>query len=101
MLQSATLPSRPRSVRNAGKRIENDLWSPRKKAARPFDGSLLVQNTCVDWRLRASLALSHFGMRLGEDEGLYEKQGENDEPLRPDGGAFVPRCVGDAILKAG
>lgn len=54
-------------------------------------------------------------MRLGEDEGLYEKQGENDEPLRlllalrvpkrlfgrPDGGAFVPRCVGDAILKAG
>ena len=53
---------------------------------RPFDGSLLVQNTCVEWR-------------LGEDEGLYEKQGENNEPLRPDGGAFVPRCVGDAILK--
>jgi len=53
---------------------------------RPFDGSLLVQNTCVEWR-------------LGEDEGLYAKQGENNEPLRPDGGAFVPKCVGDAILK--
>lgn len=53
---------------------------------RPFDGSLLVQNTCAEWR-------------LGEDEGLYEKQGENNEPLRPDGGAFVPRCVGDALLK--
>ncbi|CAE7255548.1 REV1 [Symbiodinium natans] len=36
---------------------------------------------------------------LGEDEGLYAKQGENNEPLRPDGGAFVPKCVGDAILK--
>lgn len=53
---------------------------------RPFDGSLLVQNTCAEWR-------------LGEDEGLYEKQGENNEPLRPDGGAFVPRSVGDALLK--
>ncbi|CAJ1430574.1 unnamed protein product, partial [Effrenium voratum] len=53
---------------------------------RPFDGCLLVQNTCVEWR-------------LGEDEGLYEKQGENNEPLRPDGGAFVPKCVGDALLK--
>lgn len=53
---------------------------------RPFDGSLLIQNTCVEWR-------------LGEDEGRYEKQGENNEPLRPDGGAFVPKCVGDAILK--
>eukprot|EP00931_Biecheleriopsis_adriatica_P115095 TRINITY_DN90932_c0_g1_i1.p1 TRINITY_DN90932_c0_g1~~TRINITY_DN90932_c0_g1_i1.p1 ORF type:complete len:668 (-),score=195.74 TRINITY_DN90932_c0_g1_i1:55-2058(-) len=54
---------------------------------RPFDGSLLVQNACVEWR-------------LGVDEGLYDKQGENKEPLRPDGGAFVPKCVGDAILKA-
>lgn len=53
---------------------------------RPFDGSLLVQNTCVEWR-------------LGEDEGLYGKEGENKEPLRPDGGAFVPKCVGDALLK--
>lgn len=54
---------------------------------RPFDGSLLVQNTCVEWR-------------LGEDEGLFAKEGENKEPLRPDGGAFVPKCIGDALLKA-
>jgi len=52
---------------------------------RPFDGSLLVQNAYVEWT-------------LGVDEGLYEKQGENKEPLRPDGGAFVPRCVGQALL---
>mmetsp|Transcript_82340 Transcript_82340/g.233265 ORF Transcript_82340/g.233265 Transcript_82340/m.233265 type:complete len:679 (-) Transcript_82340:97-2133(-) len=53
---------------------------------RPFDGSLLVQNAYVEWR-------------LGEDEGLFDKLGDNKEPLRPDGGAFVPRCVGQAILE--
>mmetsp|Transcript_29069 Transcript_29069/g.66863 ORF Transcript_29069/g.66863 Transcript_29069/m.66863 type:complete len:677 (-) Transcript_29069:30-2060(-) len=53
---------------------------------RPFDGSLLVQNQYCEWR-------------LGADEGLYEKEGENKEPLRPDGGPFVPRCVADALLK--
>merc|ERR1712178_124278 len=52
---------------------------------RPFDGSMLVQNTYVEWT-------------LGEDEGKYSKQGEQNEPLRPDGGAFVPKCVGDALL---
>uniref|UniRef100_A0A7S4W9P5 Peptidylprolyl isomerase n=1 Tax=Alexandrium monilatum TaxID=311494 RepID=A0A7S4W9P5_9DINO len=52
---------------------------------RPFDGSLLVQNAYVEWR-------------LGEDEGLFEKCGDQKEPLRPDGGAFVPRCVGQAVL---
>lgn len=52
---------------------------------RPFDGSLLVQNQYVEWR-------------LGVDEGLYEKVGEHKEPLRPDGGAFVPKCVGQALL---
>mmetsp|Transcript_81808 Transcript_81808/g.213385 ORF Transcript_81808/g.213385 Transcript_81808/m.213385 type:complete len:696 (+) Transcript_81808:3-2090(+) len=53
---------------------------------RPFDGSLLVQNQYVEWR-------------LGVDEGKYEKLGDNKEPLRPDGGAFVPKCVGQAILE--
>lgn len=52
---------------------------------RPFDGSLLVQNQYVEWR-------------LGEDEGKYAKEGENKEPLRPDGGSFVPRSVADALL---
>lgn len=52
---------------------------------RPFDGSLLTQNSYVEWR-------------LGEDEGLYEKEGENREPLRPGGGSFVPKCVADALL---
>lgn len=54
---------------------------------RPFDGSLLVQNRYVEWR-------------LGEDEGLYDRLGDNKEPLRPDGGHFVPKCVGQAILEA-
>jgi len=54
---------------------------------RPFDGSLLVQNGYVEWR-------------LGEDEGKYEKVGDSKEPLRPDGGAYVPKCVGQAILEA-
>ena len=36
--------------------------------------------------------------RLGEDEGLYEKEGENREPLRPGGGSFVPKCVAEALL---
>ncbi|CAE8598021.1 unnamed protein product, partial [Polarella glacialis] len=53
---------------------------------RPIDGSLLVQNAFVEWR-------------LGVDEGLYDRQGDNKEPLRPDGGAFVPKCVGEALLK--
>jgi hypothetical protein len=53
---------------------------------RPFDGSLLVQNAYVEWR-------------LGEDEGKFDHVGENKEPFRPDGGAFVPKCVRDAILK--
>lgn len=53
---------------------------------RPFDGSLLVQNQYVEWR-------------LGVDEGKYEKQGESKEPLRPGGGAFIPRCIADAILQ--
>lgn len=52
---------------------------------RPFDGSLLTQNQYVEWR-------------LGVDEGLFEKEGENREPLRPDGGSFVPKCVADALL---
>jgi len=52
---------------------------------RPFDGGLLTQNAYVEWR-------------LGEDEGLYEKEGENREPLRPGGGSFVPKCVADALL---
>lgn len=51
---------------------------------RPFDGSLLVQNQSVEWR-------------LGVDEGKYEKLGDNKEPLRPDGGDFVPKCVGQAL----
>lgn len=53
---------------------------------RPFDGGLLVQNQYVEWR-------------LGVDEGLYEKLGDEKEPLRPDGGAFVPKCVGQALLQ--
>lgn len=52
---------------------------------RPFDGGLLVQNTFCEWR-------------LGDDEGFYACEGEHREPLRPDGGAFVPRCVGQALL---
>lgn len=64
-----------------------DLLSGAFFINRPFDGSLLVQNGYVQWR-------------LGQDEGLYEKLGENQEPLRPDGGAFVPKCVGDALLQA-
>jgi hypothetical protein len=53
---------------------------------RPFDGSLLTQNQYVEWR-------------LGVDEGLYERENkENREPLRPDGGSFVPKCVADALL---
>jgi len=52
---------------------------------RPFDGSLLVQNGYAEWR-------------LGVDEGKYEKQGDNKEPLRPDGGSFVPKCIGAALL---
>lgn len=52
---------------------------------RPFDGGLLIQNAYVEWR-------------LGEDEGLYEKEGENREPLRPGGGSFVPKCVAHALL---
>lgn len=52
---------------------------------RPFDGAMLVQNNYVEWR-------------LGEDEGKYAKEGENKEPLRPDGGSFVPKCVADALL---
>lgn len=52
---------------------------------RPFDGSLLTQNQYVEWR-------------LGIDEGLYEKEGDNREPLRPGGGSFVPKCVADALL---
>jgi len=52
---------------------------------RPFDQSLLVQNQYVEWR-------------LGVDEGKFEKEGENREPLRPGGGSFVPRCVADALL---
>lgn len=52
---------------------------------RPFDGSLLTQNQYVEWK-------------LGVDEGLYEKEGENREPLRPGGGSFVPKCVADALL---
>jgi len=52
---------------------------------RPFDGSLLVQNLYCSWR-------------LGVDEGLYGKSSEENEPLRPDGGPFVPRCVADALL---
>jgi len=53
---------------------------------RPFDGSLLVQNQYVEWR-------------LGYDEGLYDKVSDDKQPLRPDGGAFVPKCVGQAILE--
>jgi len=56
---------------------------------RPFDGSLLVKNSFCEWR-------------LGVDEGLFEKSpgaGNSKEPLRPDGGAFVPKCVGDALLQ--
>eukprot|EP00405_Crypthecodinium_cohnii_P035216 CAMPEP_0206528896 /NCGR_PEP_ID=MMETSP0325_2-20121206/2262_1 /ASSEMBLY_ACC=CAM_ASM_000347 /TAXON_ID=2866 /ORGANISM="Crypthecodinium cohnii, Strain Seligo" /LENGTH=675 /DNA_ID=CAMNT_0054024675 /DNA_START=48 /DNA_END=2072 /DNA_ORIENTATION=- len=53
---------------------------------RPFDSSLLVQNPYVEWR-------------LGVDEGDYEKLGENNQPLRSDGGPFVPKCVGEALLK--
>lgn len=53
---------------------------------RPFDGTLLVQNTYCEWR-------------LGEDEGMYEKAGENKEPLRPGGLPFIPKCVGNAILQ--
>lgn len=52
---------------------------------RPFDGSLLVANSYCEWR-------------LGIDEGSFARSGENKEPLRPDGGPFIPRCVGEAIL---
>lgn len=52
---------------------------------RPFDGSLLVSNSHCEWR-------------LGIDEGIFGGSGENKEPLRPDGGPFIPKCVGEAIL---